>query len=327
MLYQDSVFGEVEILEPVVLEIINCAAMQRLKGVSNAGYFKPFFGPVGTTRFEHSLGVFLLLKKYNAKLEEQLAGLIHDVSHSAFSHCIDHILKTSDVAKQDHQDNIFNDFVLKSEIPNILRKYNLDVDYILNDENFSLKERELPDLCADRIDYSLRDAINWKILTTEEVNFFLDNLVTENGFWIFKNFEIAKKFAEFFLYLNNGYYSNLATARMFAVTGDYFRYALDKKYIKIADLYTTDDEVLNKVNAYLPTDTNLVLLNKHLNNEIKLCSSPNDFDKQIVCKSRVVDPLCFDEGKIKRVSEIYPEWESIVVEESKPKEHFLKFEV
>ena len=41
-----------------------------------------------------------------------------------------------------------------SEIPNILERYGFNLDYILDDKNFPLKERSLPDLCADRIDYA-----------------------------------------------------------------------------------------------------------------------------------------------------------------------------
>ena len=90
MKYLDQVYGENEINEPVILEIIASPEMQRLKGVDQAGYFEPYFPGVQHTRFEHSMGVYLLLKKYGAPLEEQIAGLIHDISHPAFSHAGDY---------------------------------------------------------------------------------------------------------------------------------------------------------------------------------------------------------------------------------------------
>jgi HD superfamily phosphohydrolase len=152
MKYTDRVYGEFEITEPVILELINSPSLQRLKDIDQAGYrplwVKPdaYTGEYDHSRFAHSLGVYLLLRKYDAPLEEQIAGLIHDASHSAFSHCIDYILDSGSEKEHNHQDNLFDNFIRKTEIPEIIKKYGFDLDYILNDKNFPLKERGLPDL-------------------------------------------------------------------------------------------------------------------------------------------------------------------------------------
>ncbi|MBU2509538.1 phosphohydrolase, partial [Patescibacteria group bacterium] len=75
------VYGEIEISEPVIIELINCPALQRLKEIDQAGYFEPHYPGSSQTRFEHSIGDYHLLTKYEASLEERIAGLIHDVSH------------------------------------------------------------------------------------------------------------------------------------------------------------------------------------------------------------------------------------------------------
>jgi hypothetical protein len=72
------------------------------------------------------MGVYLLLKNYGAPIEEQIAGLIHDASHSAFSHCVDYVLAAGSESEQSHQDNVFDEFVRRSEIPSILKKYSID---------------------------------------------------------------------------------------------------------------------------------------------------------------------------------------------------------
>jgi HD superfamily phosphohydrolase len=82
--------------------------------------------------------------------------LIHDVSHGAFSHCLDYVFDEGSQKEQTHQDNIFEKFVKESGIPRILETYGIDINYVVDDKNFPLKERLLPDLCADRIDYILR---------------------------------------------------------------------------------------------------------------------------------------------------------------------------
>lgn len=181
MKYKDRIFGEVEINEPVILDLIESPSMQRMKGIDQHGYFEPYFPGMTFKRFEHSVGVFILLKKFGASLEEQIAGLIHDVSHTVFSHVGDYIYGFE--MNQGFQDNCFGEFVKNSEIPKILEKYGIDYKYIINEKNFPLKERGLPDLCADRIDYFLR-AIKVTTKThSKEINQFLNNLLIVDNFW------------------------------------------------------------------------------------------------------------------------------------------------
>ena len=250
----------------MILELINSKAIQRLKHVDQAGYPLTCYNPLGLpvseikhNRFEHSLGVCYLLKRFGASLEEQVAGLIHDVSHATFSHCIDYVLDAGSEKEQNHQDNIFNDFVKKSEIPEIFEKHGIDLSYILEKENFPLLEKSLPDLCADRIDYSLRTAIIFQETTKEELNYFLGNLMVAENRWVFKDFESAKKYAELFLKMNTFYFAGIHSAVMFRTVGDTLRYALEKGYISEGDLYATDEEVLDKIRQNL-NDERLNLL-------------------------------------------------------------------
>ncbi|MFA5228282.1 MAG: HD domain-containing protein [Candidatus Paceibacterota bacterium] len=324
MKYKDRIYGKVEINEPVILDLINCSTLQRLKEIDQAGYFEVYFPKTSFSRFEHSIGVFLLLKSYNAPIEEQIAGLIHDVSHSAFSHCIDYVLDSGSEEEQYHQDNIFNSFVKKSEIPDILKKHNIDLDYILNDNNFPLKERDLPDLCADRIDYSIRTSIIFNEI--KDGKYFLNNLETKDNHWFFKSEKSGEDFAKLFLKINSDYFAGLPSAVMFWTVGKYLRYAISKGYISEKDLYTTDKKVLNKISKYLKNDAELKLLFDRMNNKISFENNPNNYEGKVSCKSRVVDPLCWHGNKIKRVSEIKTEWKEIIERESKPKGYFLKFE-
>ena len=324
MHYIDDVFGQIEINEPVILELINCPTLQRLKDIDQAGYLEPFLPNTSYSRYKHSLGVYILLNKYKAPLEEQIAGLIHDVSHSAFSHCVDYVLSANSAHLQDHQDNIFENFIKKSEIPTILNKYNYQLDYILNDNNFPLKEKNLPDLCADRIDYSLRTIAARG--ETNKIKPLLASLIVKDNYWLFKDFSGAKDFADMFFIFNKDYCCGLPSALMFRTTSDYLDHALKKGYITEDDLYTTDKQVLNKINQYLTTDSQLQIYYERMNNKIKYSNNPIDFDYKITLKSRVIDPLYLNNGQIKRLSDSNPTWLKVLEQESKPKEYFLKFE-
>ena len=325
MKYIDRIYGEFEISELVVLEIIQSPEMQRLKGVDQAGYFEAYFPGTAHSRFEHSMGDYLLLKKYGAPIEEQIAGLIHDVSHSAFSHAADYYFSTGSQKEHNHQDNSFEGYVKNSSLPKILEKYNFDLEYILDDKNFPLKENNLPDICSDRIDYSLRGILIFKIGEKKDIEYILKNLKAEKGRWIFSNFESAQKYAKYFKILNEKYYSGIVSALIFGVTGDYIKHAIERKYITLEDLYTTDNLVIEKILAYLDKDEKLKKLFDRMNNKIEFKNDPNDFEEHVFCKSRVIDPLCHHDEKIMRVSEINPDWKKVISEEMKPKEYFLKF--
>ncbi len=332
MKFTDRVYGKSEIKEPIILELISSSSLQRLKEIDQAGYrplwVKPvnYAGKYDYSRFAHSVGVYLLLRKYGAPLEEQIAGLIHDISHSAFSHCIDYVLDSGSEKEHNHQDNLFDSFIRKTEIPNIIKKYGFDLEYILNDDNFPLKEKALPALCADRIDYSLRTAVIFEELGEADRNFLLENLIVENNNWVFKNFESAKKYAELFLMLNREYYAGFLSAVMFRTVGDYLRYALQKGYISEDDLYTNDKIVLAKIKKYHGEDERLNLLFQRMNKRVGCKNDPQDYETQVFCKSRIVDPLCKHEGTLKLISEIDPRWSIILEQESKPKQYFLRYE-
>ena len=101
MRWNDRVYGEVTVDDPKALALIETPTFRRLKGVKQAGPSAFAFPFKTVTRYEHSLGVYLLLRKLGAGAKEQLAGLLHDVSHTAFSHAVDFVVSS---VEQDHHE-------------------------------------------------------------------------------------------------------------------------------------------------------------------------------------------------------------------------------
>lgn len=326
MRYQDRCYGTVEISEPVLVELLESPTLQRLTAIDQVGYAGPFFPTIARhSRLEHSVGVWYVLQRFGAPLDEQVAGLIHDVSHAAFSHCIDYVLNLDAAHRQDHQDNVFPAYVRRSAIPRILQRHGLDLEYILDDRNFPLKEQPLPDLCADRLDYSLRTAVAAGELNASDVAVYLDHLRAEDGRWVFTDYGTARRYAELFLHLNTAFYAGLPSALMFATVGGYLRHALEHGYLTEDDCYATDAEVLAKIAPFHARDEKLQRLWDRMNGKIPFTQNPRDSDARVVCKSRVVDPWCRHHGKRQRVSAVDPHWAQIVKRETKPKEYWLKF--
>lgn len=91
MIISDVLYGEFEV-DQVVEELILSKSVQRLKGIHQTGASYLVNKEWNVTRFDHSVGVMLLVKKLGGSVEEQIAGLLHDVSHTAFSHVVDYVL-------------------------------------------------------------------------------------------------------------------------------------------------------------------------------------------------------------------------------------------
>jgi len=322
----DRVYGKIKITEPVILDIIGSPVFQRLRGIDQIGYMEPFYKGVSHSRFEHSIGVYWLLHIYGAPLEEQIAGLIHDVSHLAFSHCADYALDTGAHHKQDLQDRLHHQFVGGSEIPSILIKYGFKPEEVLNDKRHPLKENTLPDICADRIDYSLRTARVFKNATQKEIIEILSRLKAKNNRWFFDDFKTARSFAELFMKLNREHYASLRSAVMFRTVGDTLRHAIQKKYISEKDLYKQDTDVIRKIKKHLKTDAVLKLKWDRMHNKIPFIDDPKKEGERLVCKSRVIDPMFQDHNQLRRVSEKDAAFAKKLKAELKPKQYFIKFE-
>lgn len=325
MTVKDRLYGNIVIDDPLVCALVTDPSFSRLKDVDVAGYYEPYQPNSRYSRFEHSLGVYWLLRSYHARYEEQIAGLLHDISHSAFSHCIDYVLDVGSQAEQSHQDNVFAEYIFKSPIPRILDAHQIDVRYILDDAHFPLKERNIPDLCADRIDYSLRAGVIYGDLSPAKSVEILSDLEVNETDWYFRTQHAAQLFADNFRLMNTKHYSGVVSAVMFLTVGEYLKYALNQSYITHDDLYTTDSVVLEKISTHLGSDPRLQLLWRRMNGKVEYREVMAPLGTPITVKSRIVDPLVFCEGSITRLSVLNPDWKTIVERDLLPKEYRIDF--
>ncbi|MFA6909372.1 MAG: HD domain-containing protein [Patescibacteria group bacterium] len=324
MTYSDPLYGEFVIEEPVITALLNTPTLTRLKGIEQGAYRKPFFPGEPPTRYQHSVGVFLVLRKYGATLKEQIAGLIHDASHSAFSHAIDYIHAEGSPSEHSHQDNIHEEYLSQSELPALLNRYGYTLTELLDESQFPLKEQPLPDLCADRIDYSLRDAAAYWKFPLDDIHHILDSLTVHDNKWIFSSPEHALRFAKLFNH-SNEYWAGLESAVMFLTVAEYVKHALARAYITPQDLYTTDAEVLNKIAVHHAKDATLIKLFERMNNRVPYRNDPEQGTLTVV-KSRAVDPWCFKDGSYTRLSTAIPEWQKTLTKELPPKKWWIAFE-
>lgn len=309
MIISDVLYGEFEV-DVVLEELILSKPMQRLKGIHQAGASYLMNEKWNVTRFDHSVGVMLLVKKLGGSVEEQIAGLLHDVSHTAFSHVIDYVFDNED---ESYHEEIFSSVVKNSEIPAILAKhgYNYE-DILLDDSKWTLLERSAPELCADRVDYTLRDMYTYGYISLEEVHSFLEDVIAVEGEMVLQSIEMAEWFTEtyykevidFFMKPMN-IYGNDMLAKMLKV-------ALHKRIIHADDFLLEDEELISKLQQCNDSEVHALLRKVHLN--VKVKEARDDYDLYQKNKVRLIDPPLLREGevvqssvvseKIKQMSEV-----------------------
>jgi hypothetical protein len=98
---KDPIHNIIEV-EGKVLDLLNTRVMQRLRRVKQLGTACLVYPAAEHSRFTHSLGVYHIAKKISEQLSYknkynkiiiQMAALLHDVGHVAFSHTLEKVLK------------------------------------------------------------------------------------------------------------------------------------------------------------------------------------------------------------------------------------------
>jgi uncharacterized protein len=299
-------YGEFIITEPVLIDLINDRFVQRLKKVRQYGPRYYVTKQEEYDRYEHSLGVFVLLRHYGASVHEQIAGLLHDASHTVFSHVGDFLFKAGDT----YQDDIHEKFINETSLASVLQNYKIDVKDILHKNKlFTALEKDLPDLCADRLEYNLKGGLLEGLLNKEDIVSILDHLLFENGQWVFTTLSQAKKFAEVPLYLTQHVWGSPDGIVTYEWTSEALKRALAINLITLDDIhYSTDDLVWEKL--VKSDDAELKpIMDKLINHKKHFIAVDNDsFDKVVKGKFRGINPFVKTERGIVRLTELDQEF-------------------
>lgn len=193
----DTFYGPIEVEEPVLLELIHSPPMQRLKQIHQYGVSYYTTHNEEYNRFDHSIGVFAILRKNNAPLVEQIAGLLHDVSHTVFSHVGDWVFGKEN-CEIDYQTTIHKLYLCHSGIEKILLKHGYTIEQVFPNRNeFQMLEQPLPNMCADRIDYNIQGAYFQNFLTKQEALELFEDFKFINGIWVATRVDLLKILAQF----------------------------------------------------------------------------------------------------------------------------------
>ena len=150
---------------------------------------------------DHSVAVALIIWHFTHNKKQTLAGLFHDIATPVFKHCVDFL--NGDYMKQESTEDLTTEIIKKSpEIMNLLKRDNIDI-YEVNDYHvYPIADNDTPQLSADRLEYSMSNALfTYKLKNIEDIKEFYNDIEIQhnekNEIELgFKTKEIAEKFVD-----------------------------------------------------------------------------------------------------------------------------------
>lgn len=240
----DPIYGTFE-LPQIFDDLLNSSAVKRLDKIHHSGAIFLVNPAICHTRLEHSIGVMLLIRMLGGTELEQIAGLLHDISHTAFSHVGDYVF---DNVEETYHEQLYGAVIKGSDIPDILEKHGYRLEHLMQG-NFSILEQPLPDLCADRLDYTLRDSMHAKLITRQHARSFINHLAIQDDKIVVKGEANAEWINHTFERLNR----DLFNAPLYVYANQQLalliREFLDKGEIEEKDLFRDDTYLLNKMRS------------------------------------------------------------------------------
>lgn len=267
--------------------------------------FPQFSGLDSYSRYDHSIGVALIIWHFTGNRKQSIAGLLHDVASPVFSHSVDFM--HGDYLKQESTEDGTERLIAGSaELQEILRKYELTTADVCNYHRYPIADNDSPRLSADRLEYTIGNSINYRICTLEDVQSFYSDLIVGtneygNDELMFKSTLIAEFFAKTALACSKIYVSDADRYTM-QILSEILAYAIEHRVIEEEDLNSTEPKVIGKLlsDAHTASFWNHFCACRHT----KSAPQPGTkgYWRKIAAKQRYIDPMVQGKGRISEQS-------------------------
>lgn len=163
-----------------LIDYLEIKEMKRLKGIGlfcGCDYTRLFNCRFFYSRFDHSLGVALIIWHFTHDKKQTLAGLLHDVSSPVFSHVVD-FLNNDHLAQESTEKS--NQEILSNaqELLALLQRDQINLEDVIDYKKYPVADNEKPQLSADRLEYMLATGyILGQHLTLEEIKTIYQDLI------------------------------------------------------------------------------------------------------------------------------------------------------
>ena len=155
------------------------------------------------SRFDHSVGVALIIWHFTHDKAQTISGLLHDVSTPVFSHVSD--FRKGDALTQTETEGS-NESIIRSDkgLAALLEQDGLTVEQVEDYHKYPIADNEIPQLSSDRLEYMFPSGMaldgSWDLPSVKRAYEDLEVLRNEEGLpeLGFKTLEIAEDYTRRF---------------------------------------------------------------------------------------------------------------------------------
>ena len=281
-------------------------ALRRLRGVGmNCGCeytnFLRFRALAPYSRFDHSLGVALIVWQHTHDKKQAMAGLLHDVATPVFAHVVD-FLKGDYLTQEATEAGTEATIRASHELCAVLSKHGLTVDEVKDYHVYPVADNDSPRLSADRLEYSIGNMFNYGFADYRTIEaLYRDITVGTNECGetelVFAHLEQASAFAALALECGKVYVCDedrYAMQRLAEVLAD----ALKGSVITADDLGTTEPQVIERLTA-----NKMIAQSWHAFRALRATETADDAQpdgawRKIYAKKRYIDPYVAGRGRV-----------------------------
>ena len=126
---------------------------------------------------DHSVAVALIVWHFTHDKKQTLSGLFHDIVTPVFKHCVDFL--NGDYMTQESPEDLTSKIISSSkEIMDLLKRDNIKLEEVDDYHIYPVADNDTPKLSADRLEYSLSNALlTYKLSNIDEISKIYNDVV------------------------------------------------------------------------------------------------------------------------------------------------------
>ena len=190
--YYDNISKEIKdyfkILEPDFPEWLNeyidtkeLLSQQYISVTCGTIYSDLFESDFFFSSLDHSVAVALIVWHFTHDKKQTLSGLFHDIATPVFKHCVDFL--NGDYMTQESTEDLTTEIIKNSEeIMTLLKRDKINIEEVDNYHLYPIADNDTPKLSADRLEYSLSNALFiHKLLDFESIKKIYDDIEIQSN--------------------------------------------------------------------------------------------------------------------------------------------------
>lgn len=128
---------------------------------------------------DHSVAVALIVWHFTHDKKQTLSGLFHDIATPVFKHCVDFL--NGDYMTQESTEDLTSKIISNSkEIMELLKRDNIKLEEVEDYHIYPVVDNDTPKLSADRLEYSLSNALlTYKLSNIDEIKKIYNDVVLD----------------------------------------------------------------------------------------------------------------------------------------------------